>query len=450
MTWLKKHWFDVLLVLAIAAATLYSFRSGGPVAESAPDVVILRLDGDVEYAVADFIADGIRDAERRSADAVLIEIATFGGRIDAMTDIGEAISTARIPVHTFVRGKALSAGAYIALSGKKLVMNPESVMGASEPRTADNRKVEDEKVLASMRGLFRAVAEARKTRGADLDPTIAEGMVDASVEVATEGIKKPGQLVVLTGSEAQKLGYCDGLASTREQALGILGLEGRVLRVVSPSPAQSLARVLTNPVISILLIVIGTLGILIEVASPGFGVPGVVGILSFGAFFGARVLANMAGWEVVALFILGLGLLILEALAPGFGILGISGIAALAGSVILAYPARTVGAWSLLIAGLWLVFLGRLAFRALGVTGPHGIVLQASQARDEGYVAVQSKTDLVGREGITLTVLRPAGAVQIDERRVDVVSEGDYIPAGTPVRVVQVEGNRVVVRPKKP
>lgn len=451
MKWLKRHWLDILLFVATALFSFYGFHSGGPAVESHPDVVVIRLDGEVENALADFIQKSIREAEKGKAKAVLVEITTFGGRIDAMTDIGEAISTAGIPVHTFVRGKALSAGAYIALSGKKIIMTSEAVMGASEPRTADNRKVDDEKVYASLRGLFRAAAEARRDRGISLDPTIAEAMVDSSVEVATPGIKKPGQLVVLTGGEALRLGYCDGLASTRRQALSLLGLEEANARVITPSPAQRLARVLTNPVVSTILIIAGVLGILIEVVTPGFGVPGGLGLLSFALFFGARLVSNLAGWEVVALFIIGVFLMVLEALAPGFGILGLSGIAALAASIILAYPSRAVGAWSVAIATLWLILLGRVVFRALGAVGAwKRMVLQTSQTKEEGYVAVSIHPEWMGREGVALTTMRPVGAIEIDDQRIDAITEGEFVPANTPVRVIRVEGNRVVVRAIRP
>lgn len=451
MNWLKRHWFDVILIIVTILFSFYGFRHGGPAVEARPDVVVIRLDGEIESALADFIRKSIHDAERQKAKAVLVEIATFGGRIDAMTDIGEAISTAKVPVYTYVRGKALSAGAFIALSGKKLIMTSEAVMGASEPRTLDNKKVEDEKVYASVRGLFRATAEARRDRGANLDPSIAEAMVDSTVEVQTPGVKKPGQLVVLTGSEALRLAYCDGLASTRQEALSALGLESATTRVVVPSPAQRLARLLTNPIVSAILIIAGILGIIIEISTPGFGVPGGIGVLSFALFFGARLISNLAGWEVVALFIIGVFLLVLEAVAPGFGILGLSGILSLGASIILAYPSRAAGAWTMAIATLWLIFLGRLAFRILGVTGAwKRLVLQTSLTKDEGYVAVTTHPEWQGREGVTLTAMRPAGAIEVDDLRIDAITEGGFVPAGTPVRVIRVEGNRVIVRPIRP
>ena len=448
MNWLKRHWFDILLAIVIIIGTIYGFSSGGPAVENVPDVYVIRLDGEVEYALYDFISAGIEEAERRKAEAVLIEIATFGGRVDAMTDIGEAITTAKVPVYTFVRGKALSAGAYIALSGKKIVMTPEAVMGASEPRDQSNQPVTDEKVLSAMRGLFRAAASARKDRGADLDPSIAEAMVDSSIEVRTEGVRRPGELVVLTGTEALELNYCDHLASTRDGALAALGFEEEtIVHMITPSPAQRLARMLSESYISMILLIIGIIGIIIEFTTPGFGVPGVVGIISFALFFGARIMSNLAGWEVAGLFILGLVLLVLEAMIPGFGILGISGIGAFAASVILAYPSRSAGAWSLGLAFLWMLLAGRILFRLLGTSGAWDhLILRHSELPEEGYVATTSQVELLGREGVALTVLRPSGSIQIDESRIDAISEGTYIPAGTPIRVVKVEGNRIVVR----
>lgn len=446
MKWFRNHWFDIVLAMAVAAVTYFGFKAGGPVSGPPADVVILRLDGEVEQALAGFIEQGIAEAEHDHARAVLIEIATFGGNVDAMSDIGDIMTTARVPVYTFVRGKALSAGAFLALSGRKVIMTPEAVMGASEPRTADNRRVTDRKTMAAMRGMFRALAEARRDRGVAIDPTIAEAMVDAAIEVDTPGVKAPGQLVVLTGTEANRLGYCDGLASTREEALRALDFgPGTTARVLQPSPAQKFGRVLSSGLVSTLLIIAGILGILIEVITPGFGLPGTIGIVSLTLFFGSRVMGSMAGWEVVALFILGLMLLGLEALAPGFGVLGISGLVSLSASIILAYPSRTAGAWSLGIAALWLLFLGRIAVRVLGATGVwNHLVLREGQP---GKPEAVSPSPLLGREGVALTVLRPAGMVEIDDERVDAVSEGSYIAAGSSVRVVQVQGNRVVVRP---
>jgi membrane-bound serine protease (ClpP class) len=219
----------------------------------------------------------------------------------------------------------------------------------------------------------------------------------------------------------------------------------------------------THPIISSLLMTLGLLGLMIELRTPGFGVPGAVGLLCLVAFFWGHWLVRLVGWEEVLLVTIGVVLLLLELFVlPGFGIVGALGLLALLAGltssllgtgatlrVILAAGSRvTISAALALMAGLLLLrFLPALpgARRLVLRTAlPGGGSLGPGDPADSGPAGLR------GRVGTTLTPLRPAGIAEIEGRRVDVVSTGDFIAAGQPVEVVEEAGSRVVVRPRQP
>ena len=219
---------------------------------------------------------------------------TFGGYADSMTEIGDAISKSKIPVDVFVEGRAISAGAYIALCGNRIVISPDGVLGASQPLVTDGTPA-PEKTIAAFRKMFRAVAEARAQRkGIDLDPRIAEAMVDPAVEV--EGVVAKGEILALTAREALDHNYADLMADNLNEAIIALGFEDLATVYVKQTPVESLVRFLTDPVISPLLLTIGFTALMIEVFTAGFGVAGIIGIISlFLIFWGAYVFG--VGWD---------------------------------------------------------------------------------------------------------------------------------------------------------
>jgi membrane-bound serine protease (ClpP class) len=201
---------------------------------------------------------------------------------------------------------------------------------------------------------------------------------------------------------------------------------------------------------------IGVLGIMVEIRTQGFGVPGSLGLLSFGLFFWGHWIVQLAGWEELLLVAAGVLLLGLEAFViPGFGVAGVAGIGALVAG--LAMTLVGAGATAVIILGA----LGRVAISLLVALGagvallsvlprlPYGrrLVLNTEMRSDEGY-ASSGDTDRLqlGQTGITLSPLRPAGVADIKGRRVDVVSEGGYVEAGAEITVTRVDGNRIVVR----
>lgn len=439
------NFFTVFLLILALMFTFTVYRRVEE--EESNTLYLISVKGAVSGGMADFLERGLKEAEDRKAEAVVIELNTFGGLVDAMAEIADLITGSRLPVYIYIRGRAISAGAYIALSGQKLVMAPDAVIGASQPRTLEGQEV-PAKEMAAMKKMFRAAAEARAERtGVELDPLVAEAMVDPEVEI--EGVVARGELLVLTANTALELGYADLIADNREVALSMLGLDELTLVQLRQTPAEGLVRFLTDPYVSPFLLSIGFAALFIELFTAGFGVAGILGFTCLGLYFGARLFSGLAGVEVVLLFALGIILLAVEAfLIPGFGVAGILGLASIGGSIVLSYTTSSQGLLSLGMAISWTAFLTAVAFQYLRKSRVFDrLVLQTSLSAEEGYSSGPLYDNYLGRTGTTISPLRPAGRMEFEDgERLDVVSEGSYIPAGKKVKVMKTEGRRIVVR----
>ncbi|WP_124727831.1 NfeD family protein [Staphylospora marina] len=209
-----------------------------------------------------------------------------------------------------------------------------------------------------------------------------------------------------------------------------------------------LADFLSLPAVAVLLLTIGLTGLILEMMSPGFGAPGAVGIGAFVLFFAGRWMAGDMDFSPPVLFAAGLLLLILELFLPTFGILGVAGFLLLTSGIVFAAPDVKTGLASLGIAIVATALLVWMFVKVFGWKWSwNRLILTDRQSDEQGYRSNRDRRHLLGKTGTTLTVLRPSGFAEIDGNREDVVSEGGAIPAGTRVRVIHVEGHRVVVRP---
>ena len=419
-----------------------------------PLVYVAPIEGVIDLGLAPFVERVLAEAAAAKADAVVLEINTFGGRVDAAVIIRDALLRSRVRSVAFVNKRAISAGALISLAAETIVMADGGTIGAATPvqmgAPGGGAKPVDEKSVSYMRKEFRATAESRKR-----PPLVAEAMVDPDVVIT--GVIEKGKLLTLTTSEALKLGVADARADSLEAVLAYLKLPGAQVRRPTVNWAEQLVRFFTHPVLSSVLMTIGILGIIVELRTPGFGVPGAVGLASLGLFFWGHWLVRLAGWEEILLVALGLVLLALEIFViPGFGIAGVVGILALGGGLALSLVG--VGATGALV--LWAV--GRVALSLLIAIGvslvllrllphlPYGrsLVLATGLDARAGYAsAPETDRKWVGTRGTAATTLRPAGIAWLQGERVDVVSQGEYIEADVPIEVVRVDGNRIVVRP---
>ena len=428
--------------------------------QSDQQVYVATVSGTIDLGMTPYVKRVLRDATDADAEAVILDINTPGGRLDAALEIKDAILGADIPIIAYVNREAFSAGALIAIAANKIYIAPGGVIGAATPVDGIGEKA-SEKVVSAVRTDFKSIAEFRGR-----DASIAEAMVDE--EVVIEGLVEEGKLLTLTSTEALKWGYSEGEALNLNAILEAEGLVGATVVRVDVSFAERLVRFLTNPAVASLLISLGFLGLLAELTSPGFGVPGIAGLLLLGLFFWGHMLAELTGWEGVALVVIGLVLIAVELLVtPGLGIMGLLGLGAFFAGLFMSLIGQGAAAADFLRAAL--VLLGAFGLMVVGAGMIlkllprrrifRGLALQTSLASGSGLEEStsggqqneaaghpESYTPLVGTRGIALTDLRPAGVARIDNQRVDVVTEGDFIEAGSTIEVIADEEYRRVVR----
>lgn len=433
------------IVLLLVAGTLGALPPRAA-AQAADAVWLVPIETEITAATAQFVRARVERANRERPLALLFYIDTPGGSVTAMQRIVEdVLNRAQVPTLAVVRN-AFSAGALIAMSAEQVAMLPGSAIGAATPIVATPIGIApvEEKFNSALRGEFRAVAEARGR-----DPRIAEGMVDARVEVP--GIASSEELVTLTAGQAVEYGIADLEARTLQEALERFGYAGARIERLEPNLTERVGTWLANPIIVAVLLVLGIGGLLLEFFSPGFGIPGAIGLLALALLALTAVVATPAGAFDLALILVGVVLLAVEALVlPGFGVAGVLGIGVLAYAIFRVFQESwlTVLGTSTVLAGLmlagllWFLPYSRIAGRLRLATrigrSPDATVVTPGRAGE--------RADLVGAVGVALTDLRPSGLARLGDERVDVVTLGDFIAVGSPIRVVRVEGNRVTVR----
>ncbi len=435
------------------AATLFRLSLGltllTPLAAQERAAVVYRLDvhGTIENGLAPYLARGVREANAAGATAILLDLDTPGGRVDAAERIADAVRASSIPVYAFVNPRAYSAGALIALSTDGIYMRAGAVLGAATPVDGEGTKA-PEKYVSAMRAEFRALAEEQ-----GLDPRIAEAMVDESL--GAPGLAEPGQLVTLSTSEALRVGYAKAEVNTEAEALAAAGLAGATVQLVELNWAELVVRFLTNPVVSPLLLSLGVLALLAEIKAGAHGIGLLVGFVSLGLFFGSSLVLGLAGLEEVILLGLGVIAVAVEVfLLPGFGIAGVLGALLIGAAVVLAmlgnFPSGGDVMQALAVLGASVFITLAIAYawlRHLPNSGRFtGLIHQGRAHAAEGYISALPRPELVGQAGVAVTDLRPAGVATVSGEKVDVVTEGEYIKAGARIEVMRAEGYRHVVR----
>jgi membrane-bound serine protease (ClpP class) len=417
-----------------------------------PIVYVAPVDGIIDLGLAPFVERVLDEAAKVGAAAVILDINTFGGRVDAAVIIRDALIRTRVRTVAFVNKRAISAGALISLAANTIVMADGATIGAATPvqmgAPGSGAQPVSEKTVSYMRKEFRSTAESRKR-----PPLLAEAMVDPDVAIA--GVIEKGKLLTLTTSEALKHKLADVRADDLEAVLAYLKLSNADVRRSSANWAEQMVRFFTHPVLSSVLMTIGLLGIIVELRTPGFGVPGILGVTSLAIFFWGHWLVRLAGWEELLLVAIGVVLLLLELFViPGFGVAGLLGIVALMGGLTLSVIGAGATMETIIHA------LGRVALSVLGaLLGsvlllrllPHlpyarSLVLETGLGSGVGYASAPERDRRwLGKQGTTRGPLRPAGIAEIEGERVDVIAQGEYIEGDVLIEVVNVEGNRIVV-----
>ena len=437
----------VVFFLLLAVLSLCGFAAGR--------VWVLTIDGEIRRGTVSYLRSGLAAAEAGGAELVVVRLATPGGRLDAASAVRDLLLDSPIPTAAFVDREALSAGALIALACETIVFAPGGVMGAATAFTFDaaGEYVEaPEKTQSAVRTLFRATAEARGR-----DPTVAEAMVDTSV--AIPGLVESEQLLTLTALEAERWAYADGLAETLDGLLANRGYAPDDAVAHERRTIDQVVESLTSPALAAILLVVGLLGLIIEMMIPGFGIFGIVGALCLGAFFWAHFLVGLAGWESIAFLLGGLLAVFCEIFvftAADFGFAGIVGLILIGlgfyTSMVGPFTGRDAGLRAIAIVSAGVVFsiivaaivIGRLPKSRLRMGG----VILSSAITGRAFDKKEGTTpgDAVGRRGVAATDLHPVGTGAFGEDRFDVICEQGHLPKGTPLVIVKDEGYRKVVR----
>lgn len=408
-------------------------------------VFIIPVDQEIERGLQSFLERGFEEAANYGAGLIVLEIDTPGGLVTAAEQIGTMVRDSAIPTAAFVKGDAASAGSYIALNAGAIIMKPGSMIGSASLVDMNGRKVDDAKLVSYWKSKMVGAAALN-----DRDPDIAAGMVDSNVIVNKPELgvsKAQGEILALSSDEALKAGYADQITDTPEEAITWLGYSTDDIFRVKHTGAEKLSQFLTNPIIMTILLFIGITGIVIELLVPGFGAPGIIGILAFVLYFFGNYVAGFAGAETWLLFILGLVMLVLELFVPSFGILGLLGSVSLVAGVVRAAYSYTHAMFSLGIAfaaAAVVIVIVAVLFKERGIW--NRFILKDSLTKDQGFVPVAEKLNLISVKGTSITPLRPSGTAMIAGERIDVVTEGGFINVNAPIIVVKVEGGRIVVK----
>ncbi len=455
-----------LALVTFAAAAGPAAAQRDATTERAPLAYVIPVEDEIFKGLIHPVNRGIEEAEAARASVIIFEFKTPGGAVDTALDLKDLIIDAAkekgIETAAFVNRQAISAGALLALCTQKIFMREGSTIGGAAPILATGQEMgetTEEKMVAVVAAEFRAAAKANGH-----DPELAAAMVDRDVEIP--GIIEKGKLLSLDAEMAVDLGLAVGIAESVEEVLEQLGHEGIEIVRLEENWAETIARFITNPMVAGILLMIAIGGIYLEVRTPGFGFPGTIGIIAFVLVFWGHHLAGLAGMEVLLVAILGLVLLGIELfVTPGFGVMGAVGILCLLGSMLFMLsermpvideffdPADLVKPLIVLgtsIAGALVLSTVLLAFLPATSAFRH-LVLADSTSKEEGFVGTEEKpTRMIGQEGVAVSDLRPAGIALFGRERLDVVTQGGYIEAGRPVRVVQVTGRQVLVKEIKP
>lgn len=459
----------------------------------AQEALLLPLHGPIDRFQAVMVQRAVERARQEERSHLIIDIDTFGGRVDAALEIAGALGTAQgVTTVAFVgntpggRGVSWSAGALISLACNEIYLAPGTSIGAATPvrQGPEGAQTAGEKTVSAVRGQMAALAERNghppQVARAMVDPavTLTAVEVDGELQLLTadqvealesrenvsittvETVSEEGKLLTLTAGQMERYGISAGSPATRQQLVETLGIDGFVL--MEASTMDRVVSAITGSGFTSLLILTGLVALFFELTSPGFGLPGAVALTAFTALFAANLLLGTAGSLEIVLFLLGVGLLIFELFViPGFGFAGISGIVALALALILAlqrfvipefsYQWDILGRNVLIVAGsVVLAVLGAL-LSAMLIKNSRlfgRLTLATTQEATAGYTAQDSTVTerYLDKEGVTETTLRPSGKIRLGGEVLPAESEGGYIEVGRAVRVIRVDGNRLVVR----
>lgn len=447
-------------------------------------VVVVPVTGEIEAGNAHLVRRAVEAAKAAGAKLIVIELDTPGGRVDNALEISKAIEESGIKTVAYVTRWAMSAGALIALSCDEIVMTPGSSIGAAEP-IVPGEETHQEKYVAAIRAEFQARAEKK-----NYPRLLAMAMVDKEVEVwlvevdgkrdlmlpiemerarrdgkkvkEVQPVNPAGKLLCLTADEAVQYGLAKRIVSLRTDLLNQHGLAEATVTTLGITWSERMVRFFTQPLVTGLLILVGILCLLTELKSPGFSVPGILGLLCFAAVFFGHHLAGLADYAEILLFSIGVILIGIEIFfMPGSMVVGVPGVIMALAGLVLSLQGFVVPekAWEVdrfrdnffvLACSFGGAMVGFLAVAKYLPKSPmlKRLVLSSEiQAEEKSMPQEVDSASLVGKYAVAMTPLHPSGKVDLEGRTLDVVSEGEQVEKGATVQIVKVEGPSIIVAP---
>ena len=440
-------------------------------------VVVVPIHGEISDAQFFFMRRALKEAEREQAAAFILDMDTYGGSLSSSVKIHDALFKSSIPTYTYINPNAGSAGALIALCTQKIYMAPVSAIGAAAPVLAGGQDLPStiaDKTVSYFSGYFRSAAERN-----GYNPEIAEAFIqkDKEVKIGEKVVHPKGTLLTLSAQEAtQQINgkplLAAGIAKSIDDLLAKAGLPGTEIITVQPTGFEQLALWIT--LLSPLFLIGGIVLAYIEIKLQSFGLAGVLSIACFAIFFAGHYIAGLAGWEVAILFIVGLALLLSELLVhPGTILPGVTGAMLILGALLwtmvdrypnqplipttemLLYPALNLGI-AVVLAGIVISMIAKylpqipfFSWMVLGsaiAKGPSFVTASANGAAGPGRTRGSIRA---GDTGVASSILRPTGNAHFGETVLDVVTRGEFVEAGAKLKVLAVEGARIIVEEVK-
>lgn len=403
-------------------------------------VYFIPIEKEVERGLEAFLIRSTNEAQEAGANHIVFEIDTPGGRVDAAGQIGKLLQELDIPTTAFILNEALSAGSYIALNSDSIYMRPNATMGASGVITSDGNAAD----LKAQSAWIAAMKGAAESKGRD--PLYAEAMADSDVDLPDLGAPK-GEFLTLTPAEAVEVGYAEGMVKNRVELLHALHLPNATIVETKTSFAEEVARFVTSPFIIPILLSVASLGLVIELYTPGFGVAGSMGLIALFLFFYGHVIAGLAGMEAIVMLVLGIILVIAEFFVAG-GIIGVLGGVLIIISLLMSGYNLAHMTFSLAFAFIVAIIAAIVLYKWFGSERGifNKIILRDRATTDLGYVTTFDRSEYISKEGVSVTPLRPAGTALFDGERLDVVSEGGFIEKNKRLVIIEADGVKIVVR----
>lgn len=435
-------------------------------AQKGKKVILFDIKEEIAPSATRITEKALRIAKEQKADLVIIHMDTYGGLVTDADSIRKVILDMPMPVYVFIENNAASAGALISIACDKIYMKKGASIGAATVVNQTGEEAPD-KYQSYMRGKMRSTAEAQgrdtiilngdTTYKFKRNPLVAEAMVDPKVVV--EGLVDSTKVVTLTPEEAIKFGFCDGIATSIENVLALNNITDYELIKVEKSTLDKIIGFMANPAVSSVLLLVVFAGIYFELQTPGIGFPILAALIAGILYLTPLYLDGLAeNWEIM-IIILGLVLIGLEIfVVPGFGVTGIAGIIFLFTGLFLtmvrnvnfdfsATPeAELTGALGVLAVSLigFIVVLIFGAKQVLNSTLFKRMILTTTLA-DAKANEMMPLTDLKGIIAVAFTDIRPLGKALLNDQLLEVKSYGDFIEAGSKIKLIAKEDNYWIV-----